>query len=357
MPFPFFRVRKKKDEGIRLIPIDVNEHLQEDEAAFSDFEYVRLETTEESMLTDVSKVVVDGDRLYVLPMMDARVFIFSSSGEFVTSLQRGRGPGEVTYVSDMDACDGFLYVLDTYRTIRKYDRNGTYLGDVYTTQDPSFSIKKVEDYFLMFEPYLNKQSDFLLRAVSADSVLCECLPKQKTLEQANFLNYNFYNQGCISYPLSNVIYHWDTASKQLQPAFKIEFQGRNFFAMSDDEVYTNEKMCEINKDKSLYRWIKDVSPLGKKGLYFAFKYDRTYFVKYDGRNTLVYPELIKGLPEVNSAAVGHTEDRMIYAFSSGDLVGHKESAGKEHSPEVAGLYDSIGNEEENPVLVFVDTAR
>ena len=100
-----------------------------------DFDFVKLDTVSEALLSDVSKVLAGEDRLYVLPVMDARVFIFTKEGKYVNSLRMGQGPGEVRCVYDMKVHDGFLYAFDNFRTIRKYDKDGNYIEDVYTRND------------------------------------------------------------------------------------------------------------------------------------------------------------------------------------------------------------------------------
>ena len=100
------------ESSIEIVKVDVNssDYLEE-EAVFKNFDFVKLETTPESLLSDVSKILVGEDRLYVLPMMDPRVFIFSKEGKYINSLKKGEGPGEIRFVYDMDAT--FMYMIIT----------------------------------------------------------------------------------------------------------------------------------------------------------------------------------------------------------------------------------------------------
>ena len=81
----------------------------------------------------------------------------------------------------------------------------------------------------------------------------------------------------------------------------IHFKGRNFFEMiSEKKDMSDDEFGEINRDKTVYRWIKDVTPY-KSGIYFAFNYDKTYFVKHENRMTEIYTRLVEGLPDINVA--------------------------------------------------------
>ena len=72
---------------------------------------------------------------------------------------------------------------------------------------------------------------------------------------------------------------------KLNPEYVIHFKGRNFFEMiSEKKDMSDDEFGKINKDKTVYRWIKDVTPY-KSGIYFAFNYDKTYFVKHENRMT------------------------------------------------------------------------
>ena len=346
----------QSENQIETIEIGDVSQCASSEPAFTSIDYVKLETSSDALLADVAKVVVHKDRIYVLSMFDARVFIFSSSGEYITSLRKGQGPGEVLFVSDMDIREDKLFVLDNYRYVRQYDLDGNYISDVYTSSSPRFSLKYVGDDLLLFDPYLDKSSDYLLHQIK-DETDKGWLLKKKTMEKANFLYYNFYSEGFISWPMCDTIYHYNAVSSQVRPQYAVHFSGKSFYDIIDSENYTNAMMCEINQDKSYYRWIQDVTPY-ESGVYFSFHYDKAYFVKYEQGKATVYSEFADGLPPMITSAVGHAEDKMIYAFTAGELLEYKEKALHEKAPDsrLVSLYESL-SEDDNPVLFFVSLAK
>ena len=96
LAFGMMACHQVKEGTLDIVKIDVNssDYLK-DEAVFKDFDFVKLDTISEALLSDVSKVLVGENRLYVLPVMDPRVFIFTKEGKYVNSLRMGQGPGEV----------------------------------------------------------------------------------------------------------------------------------------------------------------------------------------------------------------------------------------------------------------------
>lgn len=112
--------------------------------------------TSESVIGDVSKVVIGNERIYVLSLIDPRIFIFSLDGKYINSLKRGNGPGEVLFVSDFEYRNNNLYVLDNYRSIKQYDSDGNYIAEKYKLDSPYFSFTQVDDDCLwLFDSNIN----------------------------------------------------------------------------------------------------------------------------------------------------------------------------------------------------------
>ena len=208
LAFGMMACHQVKEGTLDIVKIDVNssDYLK-DEAVFKDFDFVKLDTISEALLSDVSKGLVGEIRLYVLPVMDPRVFIFTKEGKYVNSLRMGQGPGEVRCVYDMKLHDGNLYAFDNFRTIRKYDKDGKYIEDVYTRNNFNLLMEFEQDQLLLFEPYMSPGQEQLMTVVTKDTILSH-FPKHKGNESPFFFNL-FYSDGHISWPMCDTIYHYD----------------------------------------------------------------------------------------------------------------------------------------------------
>lgn len=342
-----------EEKSIETISLDLNDKEQlSNNAAFDSFSYVKLEMTSESMLADIGKVVVGKNRIYVLPIRDARVFVFSMTGKYINSLKRGQGPGEVMFVSDIDVVNDELLVLDNYRVIRKYDSDGKYLGNVHSLEDYyCFSMKNIDGDILFFDPYINKRSDYMLRIVSNNEVAGNYLKKEENLSKVSFLHYNFCNGGYISWPLSDTIYQYVDKTTIL-PKYLVSFPDKSFFNLKNDKKYTGDDMCKFNQSKDCYRWLKDVVPYDR-GLFLSFNYDKSYYVRYEDDKPTIYTRLLDGFPEINRSSVGNFDNNLIYAYTPEELLEYKEDdsfiKGKERLLDVCRTL----SEDDNPVLFFV----
>lgn len=351
LAFGMMACHQVKEGTLDIVKIDVNssDYLK-DEAVFKDFDFVKLDTISEALLSDVSKVLVGENRLYVLPVMDPRVFIFTKEGKYVNSLRMGQGPGEVRCVYDMKYHDGNIYAFDNFRTIRKYDKDGKYIEDVYTRNNFNLLMEFEQDQLLLFEPYMSPGQEQLMTVVTKDTILSH-FPKHKGNESPFFFNL-FYSDGHISWPMCDTIYHYDAEKLMPAPKYVVQFNHLNVYDAMKNETITPERWNEIVSDEHYCKWIHAVR-VHDSQLFFGFKYDKPYYVKHSADGTKIYSTLIKGLPDLKTGAKGIDGKRMIYSFNMEDLMEYKEEMNEIPEGKLRNLYEQVTDVEDNPILVFV----
>lgn len=73
---------------------------------------IPLETTNESIIDAIKKVVFKNNRLYIQDRSSHKLQIFSIDGKYIGSLSRqGKGPGEYIRLTDFDVDNDYIYVL------------------------------------------------------------------------------------------------------------------------------------------------------------------------------------------------------------------------------------------------------
>lgn len=338
---------------IPTIVVDLdNGKIEKNLAAFTQFSTVKLEAIDESLLGDVAKVVCHGNKIYVLSMLEPTLFIFDQSGKFQAKLARGQGPGEVTFVSDMTVYNDTLYVLDGYRSVKAYDLNGHYIAEKVRFDRPYFSIAFTEEGMYLLDPNINRKSDYNLYLITSQGEEKTFLPKNKWFKEVSIATYSFMRDRYIVWPLSDTIYKAEAGSSDVISAYLVDFKGKWIDGQEYKTAVTNEDMYGGSLNKYA-RWLKDFIPLRGGGVFFSFKYDRDYFVKYRNGEALLYSNLLPGMPEMKQAAVGSVNDSLIYVYTPEELREYK----KEHStsPEEKSrcLDESAEDENLNPVLIFV----
>ena len=84
------------------IVFDVNQGKTGDVSeVFEDRKIVFLETLEESLLTEVTKIICAEDRIYILDEPANSIVVFDTTGKFISAIRpSGRGPQEYMGISD-----------------------------------------------------------------------------------------------------------------------------------------------------------------------------------------------------------------------------------------------------------------
>lgn len=122
----------KKYEVIK-VPENLNKNLLLNEIA-TDIRYVKLETLQKNLISEVKKVLFTKNRIIILDPKGKSVLVFDNKGKFLFQKNNtGRGPKEHTYINDIiiSPQNDFLMISDPgNRKFIKMDLNGTYLSPI-----------------------------------------------------------------------------------------------------------------------------------------------------------------------------------------------------------------------------------
>ena len=118
----------KESEGRIVVDITQPEKNLKMSDLFSDIKYVKLETTSESLIQRIDKVVDLDGNLLVTDRDNQSLLLFGKDGRFIKKIAgRGKGPGEYSKMYDaaVDKEDRRLFVLDAYaQSVLIYDFDG-----------------------------------------------------------------------------------------------------------------------------------------------------------------------------------------------------------------------------------------
>ena len=118
----------KESEGRIVVDITQPEKNLKMSDLFSDIKYVKLETTSESLIQRIDKVVDLDGNLLVTDRDNQSLLLFGKDGRFIKKIAgRGKGPGEYSKMYDaaVDKEGKRLFVLDAYaQSVLIYDFDG-----------------------------------------------------------------------------------------------------------------------------------------------------------------------------------------------------------------------------------------
>ena len=96
--------------------------------------YIPLETTDECLLGNADKILIQNNRIYVADFNKAMsLFVFDMNGKYLFKInKRGQGPGEYTSFRDFDIHNNKeLYMFDNFgQKLLIFDLEGKYLRDI-----------------------------------------------------------------------------------------------------------------------------------------------------------------------------------------------------------------------------------
>ena len=124
----------KESEGRIVVDITQPEKNLKMSDLFSDIKYVKLETTKESLIKYIKKVLnFDGKLLVVDGAMNS-LLLFDKDGRFIKKIAgQGKGPGEYAYLTNatVDKKGKRLFILDDFSShLLTYDFEGNYLESI-----------------------------------------------------------------------------------------------------------------------------------------------------------------------------------------------------------------------------------
>lgn len=102
----------EKNTAVPVVDVSFDEFVGIEEFV-TDFDYVKLEISDEYFIGSADKLVKSGDRIYVCDKKQSALHLFDLEGHFLRTLKRvGRGQGEYNDIFDFDVYKGRIFVCD-----------------------------------------------------------------------------------------------------------------------------------------------------------------------------------------------------------------------------------------------------
>lgn len=202
-----------KDSGEKMLLSDLVE----------DVEFVKLETTNASLLGNICKILLFNDHLFIQTMgvdnSNALISVFDRNGKFIRKIGRiGQGPGEYRLARDIAVNDSLLFInVNWLRKIMVYNwHTGKFVKDIPISREVE-RISSLEDNCIALYPGAGnvpkseKDKDYFSTVVISyegkDKLICK-----KTILDADtscvkeYVNYTIYHS---PYLYQNTPHYYD----------------------------------------------------------------------------------------------------------------------------------------------------
>lgn len=170
-------VNNKNSFKLKTINIEAenitNENIKSNKIRYANIissksvDYIPLETTKNSLIGKIDKILLIKDRIYILDKKNSKgVFVFNKQGGFLFKIQnQGKGPGEFMKIIDFNYNESSneLEIFDIIkRKILIYNLKGEFIKEIEAINSHAFyPIEKNERYF--YSKFLPNKEDLKLK--------------------------------------------------------------------------------------------------------------------------------------------------------------------------------------------------
>ncbi|MDR0953904.1 MAG: 6-bladed beta-propeller [Rikenellaceae bacterium] len=338
----------------------------------SEIRYIPLETTQESLIGNVSHVEVDSGLYFISDQTQSKLLVFDSEGHFLNTIGRvGRGPGEYIYLYSyyLDRSRKEVGVLDNYeRKTLIYNYEGKHLRDVEYPEEiffPRASFYSPDGVVLFHHPIPDGRD---LKSEYEDQLLRENDGKYDFV--GNILKYRFKNppgyggisglDRSFSYSnerllltshFSNMIYtiRGDTIVPVYQVDTPKKLAEASFFNANEDKGYS-ELMMAMMRDQNPFSGITNIIETPQY-LYLELEYMTTGL--WDKRSKTgvrfgwLYEEGIDAF--ISLTPLTSDGDRLIAFNQAFDFLNQREAIEQGENDRLKELLRGL-TENSNPVI-------
>ena len=239
----------------QVCKIDLRQNVSIDEYVKSYDGYVPLETTDESLVGNIDKLLYDDGKLIVVDRTNNKVLAFEAeTGKFLNCIGfQGRGPKEFITLRDAVVADGKLYILDMNK-ILSYKLNGEFVGETQfkTGRFTKMDIPRDNKIWLYSE--LADSCYFNRMDLATGEIVARHLPSFEDLYgmrgPAPIFIGEYEGEPLVARPYDNIVYR--LSEKSLTPFLTFDFDLSGSATQQEIATLTQMKLMDVVSERQEY---------------------------------------------------------------------------------------------------------
>jgi len=263
----------KKDENtsFQIIPlIGMKGHVEKVSIeTLGKIRLIPLETRDDILIKSILSLIEKND-LFIIGH-DNKCSIFDQNGKYLCNVgQRGEGPHEYTYLSNLWITDDYIFLVDGgKKKIQCFSYEGLFQKEISFPASYSEVQPLSGNKILGFYPRLHGTEEIKFDIFDETGVL-RSIPNEKLYKEGNFVSmyynettaYSYQNDYCFIEMFSDTIFtvHEDK-----------DMQARFFFDLGDYRPDIEKRYTETNPRANIWANMMHVHPIGETISYLFFE--------------------------------------------------------------------------------------
>ncbi|MDH6314128.1 hypothetical protein M2137_002922 [Parabacteroides sp. PFB2-10] len=284
-------------EGTKTISLSSIEDSLQDTIYFKPPQIVVLETNEESLLAEITRVYMDDDVLFVYDKPSEKIFMFDISGKYLNRIDcKGEGPREYVQITDftVDTIKKEIILLCAIPKKRMYfTYNGVFVKE-----------EKHSDYYSQIATdgdYIYFEKNVLTEDYQINILNEKTGKTQKELKSIDIKNY-FYAHGNSLNRGINILYVrrydntiYELSNGKITETYHVDFQKHSF----PDWLIKEEETTVISNECRSHEYVFSMTNVSDHENYLMF-YSNIGVFLYDKRKDILtgYREMRHSLWDV-----------------------------------------------------------
>ena len=319
---------------------------------FESYSITPLETTDNCLISEISKIKLYNDKYYILDGKKA-ILVFDKNGMFLGKVSHvGRGHGEYIEISSFDVHQDNIYVLSrSSQSINIYSENGTFMNKI-ELNDYYCDMITTDHSIVLSSNYSNNTLKNFVEIAYDGRVLKEWDDFKVNISYSSGNNSFCHTDDGFFYfkPFDHTIYKYTNSEHSIFAHYSFKSKEKYSLSNTKDIMY----MAENTKNKEYVRCFESVGLIDSTLLILYPMYLEEYGIcnfllidKLDDNTIYNYCISTEGIP--SAPFVGQNliiSDNMLVgtmpAFVAKDIASHTGLT----NPEIQNL-----NETDNPIII------
>lgn len=350
-----FSCQKSINKNTTTENIEVDIKQAQNEALFTEYGYIKLETSEKSLLpSSLNKIISHKDTIIIHSIENNNLSLFKRNGEFIKRFSIGNGPNEIVYPVDItfDKSNNTIWILDSYRFVKEFTLEGVQKKEM-RVEDPYMRIGKLNNTILLFDANLGRKNDYYFEFVN-DQNSIKYIRKKDSYKEIVYIpnsTFNIISDSTVSFyhQFEDIIYSWNLDSQIVKPIYQINFKDQSSIASADLEKTLKPREYQKMYDNREYIFgIKNLYILNDN-LFFTIETDKLYYCTYNSntKDINISTKLIEGLPNPRNI-IGLDGNNLLYTLTPEEVITYSKN--NKVSYKISELMNDI-KEDDNPIII------